>query len=209
MSDDVFDKRTAEEFQKDSSRKEALLPILEEQVALLAQQGTTNLPLFLASLEWHRIVPGDEASELRASFSSETIYHGRSCLMSMVNRLHEPLQKASVDAEIDDLTTALLSSKPDSDFDDSIMVGNTVNLPFESLNRLRPEGWLDLWLIAAAMELTDKPACVRYGLSVPLDEIKDGRMLPVTKPFGLWRRKIAQYRYEDKSDVLGRYIFVP
>jgi len=55
-----------------------------------------------------------------------------------------------------------------------------------------------MWTIAAAMELTDKPSCVRYGLSVPLHDDKSVR--PITNPFGLWRRKIDEYRRNADSD---------
>ena len=53
---------------------------------------------------------------------------------------------------------------------DSIMVGGAVDLPLTSLPRLCPHGWLDMWVIAAAMELTEKPSCVKYGLSMPLHD---------------------------------------
>ncbi|KAF3768343.1 hypothetical protein M406DRAFT_71396 [Cryphonectria parasitica EP155] len=84
----------------------------------------------------------------------------------------------------------------DSSSDSSIMVGDAIELPFSSLERLRPDQWLDLWLIAAAMELTDRPSCVKYGLSIPLDQHNGNHTVPVTKPFGLWRRKLDAYRHE-------------
>lgn len=58
------------------------------------------------------------------------------------------------------------------------------------------------------MELTDKPSCVRYGLSIPLDKYKDGKVILITKPFGLRRRKINNYRREIK-DVARRTYFCP
>ena len=56
-----------------------------------------------------------------------------------------------------------------------------------------------MWIIAAAMEIADKPSCVRYGLSVPLDQ--NGKVTAITKPFGLWRRKINEYRREVQNDM--------
>lgn len=85
------------------------------------------------------------------------------------------------------------------------MVGDAVELPLKSLDRLRPGLWLDLWLIAAAMELTDKPSWVRYGLSIPLDGNKNGKIIPHTKPFGLWRRRIDEHRGEGNGDVRQIY----
>lgn len=94
---------------------------------------------------------------------------------------------------------------PKFDKDDSIMVGDAVELSLDSLNRLRPERWLDLWLIAVAMELADKPSWVRYGLSVPLDQDIDGEVIPIAKPFGLWKRNIDAYRREGNDDVCRTY----
>ena len=74
---------------------------------------------------------------------------------------------------------------------DSIMVG-AVDLPLTSLPRICPDEWLDMWVIAAAMELTGKPSCVRYGLSIPLYD-EEGE---IHRPFGLWRKKIDKYRRE-------------
>jgi hypothetical protein len=67
-----------------------------------------------------------------------------------------------------------------------------------------------MWIIATAMELTDKPSCVGYGLSVPLDQYQygDDKVIPITRPFGLWRRKIDEYRREVENDV-GLIYFCP
>lgn len=83
---------------------------------------------------------------------------------------------------------------------ESVMVGSAVDLPLASLGRLCPGEWLDMWLIAAAMELLDKPSYVRYGLSVPLHS-KDGGVVPTVKPFGLWRKKIDNYRKDSTKLV--------
>jgi hypothetical protein len=64
---------------------------------------------------------------------------------------------------------------------DSIMVQDADELPLHSIDRLHPERWLDMWIIAAAMELTDKPSCVRYGLCVPLGQHEDDIVVPHAK----------------------------
>ena len=59
------------------------------------------------------------------------------------NGLQGTNPKPSVDADIDGLTTLLrqLFDRPDSVSDsDSMMIGDAVELPFGSLDRLRPEG---------------------------------------------------------------------
>ncbi|KAK3366681.1 hypothetical protein B0T24DRAFT_596593 [Lasiosphaeria ovina] len=72
--------------------------------------------------------------------------------------------------------------------DTSFMVYDAVDLSGNSLDRLYSNEWLDMWIITAAMELADKPPWVRYGLSILLEERKDDGIIPVTKPFGFWRK---------------------
>lgn len=73
---------------------------------------------------------------------------------------------------------------------------DAVELSVDSLDRLCPDEWLDMWVIAAAMELADKPPWVRYGLSIGLEERENDRIIPVTNPFGPWRKKVNKYRSE-------------
>jgi hypothetical protein len=96
-----------------------------------------------------------------------------------------------------------LLSKTVFDKDDSILVRghNTVDLPCLSLDRLRPGRWLDMPIIGAAMEITDKPSFVEYGLSVPLDEKINDIVTRIVKPFGLWRKKIDEYKREAGSNT--------
>ena len=64
-------------------------------------------------------------------------------------------------------------------------------------------------IIAAAMELSDKPPCVRYGLSVPLDGHNNkGERIVHANPFGLWRRKVDEYRREAEREA-GLVYFCP
>ncbi|KAH8909444.1 hypothetical protein BR93DRAFT_965550 [Coniochaeta sp. PMI_546] len=178
MTDHDFESRLSEGCQADS-RTKLLLRILEEQVNILVQGRRTDLALFLSSLASNKILPYAEVSELQAKFGLET---------------HVP--KASLDADVDGLIAMLhqMSDKANSDPIESFMVHDSVELTFGSLDRLRPGKWLDMWLIAAAMELTDKPSCVKYGLSIPLDQEKDGKTISIERPFGRWRKKIDEYR---------------
>lgn len=99
-----------------------------------------------------------------------------------------------MDTSVDNLIALLHQLQPDYEECNSVLVGDAVELTRESLEMLRPGQRLDNWLLGAAMELVDKPSCVRYGLCVPLDEHKDGKRVVITNPFGLWRRKIDEYR---------------
>lgn len=51
-----------------------------------------------------------------------------------------------------------------------VRVKDAVDLSFASVQRLKADAWLDMWLIAAALELTDRPSCMKYGLCMPLDQ---------------------------------------
>ena len=90
----------------------------------------------------------------------------------------------------------------------SLKVGNAVEVEFEYLKRLYSDGWLSFDLIGAAMELIDKPAWVRYDLSIPLDENRDGEICAKANPFGLWSKKIENYRSKRENDA-GHVFFCP
>ncbi|KAH8910548.1 hypothetical protein BR93DRAFT_274325 [Coniochaeta sp. PMI_546] len=165
ITDHEFERRVTKEFRADL-RTKVLLPFLEEQVNVLVQEGRTNLALFFSSLESSNILTVEEVSELRAKFGLET--------------------HVSLDADADSLITILyqMSDKADSNQTESFIVYDTVELTFESLDRLRVGKWLDMWLIAAAIELTDKLSYIKYGLSIPLDEEKEGKTISIERPFG-------------------------
>ncbi|KAK4233952.1 hypothetical protein C8A03DRAFT_38303 [Achaetomium macrosporum] len=178
MKDDEFEK-IAENFQADP-RQVQLLSILGEQVQLLVDEGRPNLSSFFASLESNLVVTPEEASRLYADFGLET----------------NALPAGSLDADIDRLVEKVrdLLGKQEFGEYDYIMINGEVNFPCDSLHRLRPGRWLDMWSIAAAMEMTDKHRSVRYGLSVDLDEVKEDGVVPKLRPLGLWRKKVDQYR---------------
>ncbi|KAL2257852.1 hypothetical protein VTK26DRAFT_9083 [Humicola hyalothermophila] len=178
MKDDEFEK-IAQDFQADP-RQMQLLSILGEQVQLLVDKGRPNLSSFFASLESNLLATPEEASRLYADFGFEA----------------EALAAGSLDADVDRLVEKareLLGKREFGEYD-CIMINGKVDFPCASLHRLRPGRWLDMWSIAAAMEMTDKHRSVRYGLSVDLDEVKEDGVVPKLRPLCLWRKKVDQYR---------------
>lgn len=127
-----------------------LLPVLDEQINILVHEGRTNLSLFLTSLESQSLIPSDEASELRVKFGLDSISYNPFPIffIGVLNhRLQGTILESSIDADVNGLTTLLhqLFNKPDSvSNSDSIMIGDAVESPLGSLDRLRPEGWLDM-----------------------------------------------------------------
>jgi hypothetical protein len=90
-----------------------------------------------------------------------------------------------------------------SDENQSFMVQgvqDAVELTFDSLRNLRPGHWLDIWLIAAALELTDRPSCVKHGLSVPLDEKK--RKINHDKEGKVIHEKKGKINHEKEGKVI-------
>ena len=53
-------------------------------------------------------------------------------------------------------------------------------------NRLRQGKWFDGWLLIASMIMSNKPSFIRYGYSVPLDQLKqfsrNGKIKRVARP---------------------------
>jgi hypothetical protein len=81
--------------------------------------------------------------------------------------------------------------------DDSIMVNGSVELSCGVFDRLRFKEWLNCWDIAAALEMTDRPVCVRLGLSIPLyKKDANGEATPLSNPLRRWRKKIDDDRCE-------------
>ena len=92
--------------------------------------------------------------------------------------------------------------------DDSIMVNGAVELLCGVFNRLRSSDWLTCWDIAAALEMTDRPVFVRLGLSVPLHKEGANGVTPLSNALGRWRKKIDDYRCEDKNDLGGLQVYI-
>jgi hypothetical protein len=82
----------------------------------------------------------------------------------------------------EDVSTKVLGKRKLED-DDSVAVDNRVEYSCDIFRRLRQGEWFDARTIKAAMQIPDRPFFVRYGHSVPLDELgRNNRMKPVKKP---------------------------
>lgn len=97
--------------------------------------------------------------------------------------------------------------------DDTISINEGIEIPCSIFDRLRPRRWLDSWTINALMQLSDKPAYVRHGLSVPLDENRgDNNFQPIKQPLRRWAIEMAKFRKEAKKpsrDAVPLVFFCP
>lgn len=63
------------------------------------------------------------------------------------------------------------------------------------------------------MQLSDKPAYVRHGLSVPLDENRgDSHFQPIKQPLRRWAIEMAKFRKEAQNpsgDAVPLVFFLP
>jgi hypothetical protein len=93
--------------------------------------------------------------------------------------------------------------------DDSIIVNGAVELSCGVFDRLRFREWLNCWDIAALLEMTDKPVFAKLGHSI-LFHKKDANseVTPLSNPFRRWRKKIDDYRCEDKNNLEGLQVYI-
>ncbi|KAG6368737.1 hypothetical protein INS49_002951 [Diaporthe citri] len=87
------------------------------------------------------------------------------------NGLHQALGKR----ELDHKDTITLSGK---------------SIPGDSFNRLGTGEWFDIWLLEAALEIQDRPACVKLLPCVSTHELVDGKVKPIKAPFRRLRSEI-------------------
>ncbi|KAG9240040.1 hypothetical protein BJ878DRAFT_431158 [Calycina marina] len=180
-------------FQADS-RKMDLLSILDEQVELLANEGQPDLSRFFDSLEVHSIIPPEEVSSLRAEYGLEREPVPQGCLDTAIDRV------------VDKISLAL--GKNPLGQDDSIFVNGAVELPDSMFDRFRFKEWLTCWDIAAALDMTDRPASVRLSLSIPLhEEDADGEITTLSNLFSRWRQQIDEYRRESEADLRSLQVY--
>jgi hypothetical protein len=109
--------------------------------------------------------------------------------------------KAAVDQLTKEVSTRVLGKRKLSEFKDcdSVALGNEVEFCCEIFDRLHQGKWFNSWLIMAAMQISDRPSFVRYGKSVPLDELgRNNRMKSIKRPLAGWAREIR-----DAKDVYG------
>jgi hypothetical protein len=181
-----------------------LLSILDDQVELLAEEGRPNLSRLFDSLKLHSIISLEEVSSLQAKYGLETVSQYLDYVyIYILIQLQEPIPQGWLDTAIDRVVEEIghAFGKHPLDKDGSIIVNGTVELPYDIFKRLRSRERLNCWDIAAALEMTDRPVSVRLGLSIPLhEEDENGKVRPISKPFGRWRNQIDDYRREGKND---------
>jgi hypothetical protein len=120
--------------------------------------------------------------------------------------LQDAILKGTLNAAINELTEDIsfkVLGKRKLEDSDSIAVDSGVELSCDIFRRLRQGEWFNAWNIRAAMQISDRPFFVRYGHSVPLDELgRNNRIKPIKRPLAGWAREISTLRQEAK-DVGG------
>jgi hypothetical protein len=183
-----------------------LLQILGRQLERLINEGHPDLHSFYDSLKEEKLVSGEEVQELCATFPLDAVstYGRRECheliqTFSSQDAMPQGTLNAAVDGLVEEVSSRVLGKRKLED-DDSVAVNNGVELSCNIFRRLRQGEWFDAWTIMAAMQISDKPLFVRYGYSVPLDELgRNGRMKPVKRPLAGWARKMIKLHNEAKE----------
>ncbi|KAH7305380.1 hypothetical protein BKA65DRAFT_486024 [Rhexocercosporidium sp. MPI-PUGE-AT-0058] len=164
-----FAKASKEEVDKIAARFQAdpqkikFLSILDEQVRLLAEEGRPDLSRFLNSLESLSIAPSREISSLRAEYGFEKEPVPQSCLDTALDRVIERVSH-------------VLGKHPLGE-NDSVIVNGVIKLLGGVFDRLRSREWLNCWDIAAALEMTDRPVLVHFGVSILLHRKDQTKMI--------------------------------
>ncbi|KAB8213218.1 hypothetical protein BDV33DRAFT_210420 [Aspergillus novoparasiticus] len=161
-----------------------LLRILAPQLEHLVKNGLPDLHVFYKDLKKAKLLSENELSELEGRFALEG----------------DPLPDGQLEAEIDCLIKDVNIKVLDQTTfrrDDTISINDGIEIPCDIFDRLRPGRWLDSWTIYALMQISDKPAFVKHGLSIPLDR-RDG-FQPIKHPLRAWATKMAKFREEARS----------
>ncbi|KAA8641577.1 uncharacterized protein ATNIH1004_011713 [Aspergillus tanneri] len=112
-----------------------------------------------------------------------------------------PLPEGTLDAALDDLIRSVKENvfqQTTIRGNESISVNGSVEITCDMFQQLRPGTWLDSLTIAAAMHLSDKPAYVKHGLSVLLDEVG-----PDGQPYRLGCGNLSLYFTEQEGGNAG------
>jgi hypothetical protein len=107
------------------------------------------------------------------------------------------LPEAELDAAVDQLVHLISSKVLDKntpDEKDTISVNGSAEVFCDIFEQLRPGRWMSDEIVVTAMQIVDKPAYVRHGLSSPLDEIVHGQLQAIKRPFANCARQMANYR---------------
>jgi hypothetical protein len=183
------------------SEKMKLLQILSQQLEQLVHEGRPDLHAFCDALKEERLVSGEEFKKLGTTFALDGVSsfglrrdHKLIRLFSTQDALPEGILHAAVDRLVEDVNSRVLGKRTRED-NDSVAINDGAELPCDIFDTLRQGQWFDAWTIMAAMQISDKPFFVRYGYSVPLDELgRNRRMKPVQRPLAGWSQKITEFR---------------
>jgi Ulp1 protease family, C-terminal catalytic domain len=121
---------------------------------------------------------------------------------------------SAVDQLIGDISTKVLGKRKFDEFDDddSVAVDGGVELPCNIFNMLRHGEWFDAWLLMAGMQMSDKPSFVKYGYSVPLDQMERfGRngTRRASRPLAGWKKTIEKFRSQGRTQHGQGVYFCP
>lgn len=182
----------------------------------MINEGHPDLHAFYDALKKEKLVSEEEFQELHVTFALDGVSdhwprtdHELIKLFSPQDAMPIGILNAAVDQLTEDVSTKVLGKHKLED-DDSVAVGNRVEYSCDIFRRLRQGEWFDAWTIKAAMQISDRPFFVRYGHSVPLDELgRNNRMNPVKKPLAGWAGEIRTLRQEAKDECGGCRRFGP
>ncbi|KAH7310352.1 hypothetical protein BKA65DRAFT_518923, partial [Rhexocercosporidium sp. MPI-PUGE-AT-0058] len=119
------------------------------------------------------------------------------CLITSINKSQEPVPQSCLDTTLDRVVEGVshvLGNHPLGE-DDSVVVNNIVELLSGFFDRLRSKEWLNYWDIAAALEMTNRPAFVHLGINILLHK-KDAN------------GKIINYIRKDMNDLERSQVFI-
>ncbi|KAL4869118.1 hypothetical protein BDV12DRAFT_196550 [Aspergillus spectabilis] len=185
--------------QEDSEHMQ-LLEILTPQLECLVEDGSPDLEVFYKDLKITKLVTEDELRQLQIDFPLKS------------RSLPDGTLNAAIDHLVERVSTKVFNKAvPESG--DTVAINGSMELSCEIFKRLHPGNWLDSWTIMALMQISDRPAFVKYDLSIPLDDTgSDSQIRPIKRPLACWAKKIAQHRREAKKifgDALSLVYFCP
>ncbi|KAL4887994.1 hypothetical protein BDV59DRAFT_196843 [Aspergillus ambiguus] len=158
-----------------------LLEILGPQLTYLVTYGSPNLQVFYEDLNREGLLKEDEIRYLQVLFPVEE------------TALENLIQGVKLKVLRQEIVRA----------DDTICIGGSnVEIPCDIFERFYPGRWQNAWSILAAMDLSDKPAYIRYGFSIPLDEVgPDLQSKPKQRPLAGWAKKIETFRQQAREST--------
>jgi hypothetical protein len=83
--------------------------------------------------------------------------------------------------------------------EDFVVIDGGSEISCTTLERLLPRRWLDNWMIAVAIQMSDKSQAVNYGHSIALDELEGSQ--PIARPLAKWREKIEDMRQQHQKTI--------